>query len=238
MWGWSGMEKVKTDKNKHVVCTYCDNSATTKDHVPPKLLFAKPRPKLITVPACRACNISASIDDEYFRAGLVFEGVQTENSDALLVETDVIRSLKRFEARGFRNAVISNMREVECISPSGIYLGNAHELGIDPRRLNRVIERITRGLFFHHTGRRLPLDCRVSAFTSRLLSQSKIATILSLIGDLDSTVYTVGNQTFCYRFSLARDQENSSFWVFSVYGAFSFSAITIDQRTTISLEQL
>jgi hypothetical protein len=128
------------------------------------------------------------------------------------------------------------MREVECISPLGIYMGNAHELGVDPRRLNRVIERITRGLFLHHTGRRLPLDCRVSAFTSRSLSQRKIATILSLIGDLDSTVYTVGNQTFCYRFSLARDQENFSFWVFIVYGAFSFSAITIDQRTNTSLE--
>ena len=55
------------------ICTYCEKDAATADHVPPKLLFVKPRPQLVTVPACRGCNQTASLDDEYFRAAITLE---------------------------------------------------------------------------------------------------------------------------------------------------------------------
>jgi hypothetical protein len=53
-------------------CAYCGAAADlTRDHVPPRVVFPKPRPKdLITVPACRPCNVSAGPDDEYFGAAL------------------------------------------------------------------------------------------------------------------------------------------------------------------------
>ena len=38
------------------------------DHIPPKLLLARPYPNnLPTVPACRRCNASFQADDEYTR---------------------------------------------------------------------------------------------------------------------------------------------------------------------------
>src|SRR5262245_14982592 len=47
-------------------CIYCRTAkADTRDHVPPDLLFPSPKPKrLITVPACRACNQGFQQDDE------------------------------------------------------------------------------------------------------------------------------------------------------------------------------
>lgn len=41
------------------LCCYCGvRKATTKDHIPPKSIFNKPRPcDLITVPYCFECNI-------------------------------------------------------------------------------------------------------------------------------------------------------------------------------------
>ncbi len=39
------------------LCTYCDDQATTKDHVPPKCFFTETKPpNLITVPCCHDCN--------------------------------------------------------------------------------------------------------------------------------------------------------------------------------------
>ena len=53
-------------------CVYCGSTDDpTRDHVPPRAVFPKPRPtNLVTVPACRACNSSAAADDEYFAAVL------------------------------------------------------------------------------------------------------------------------------------------------------------------------
>ena len=48
-------------------CCYCHNPSTTKDHIPPKNIFPKPRPtNLITVLSCKDCNEDPSLDDEYF----------------------------------------------------------------------------------------------------------------------------------------------------------------------------
>ena len=50
-------------------CIYCGSKATTRDHVPPRLLLTRPYPpNLLTVPSCKACNNDASIDEQYFLA--------------------------------------------------------------------------------------------------------------------------------------------------------------------------
>jgi hypothetical protein len=183
----------------------------------------------VTVPACLSCNQGASRDDEYFRASLVFEGAEAGNSDAMGVLPAVHRSLRRPSAAGFRQAFLSGIRPVERISPAGLHLGTTWERPVDRRRLNNVVARITRGLFRHHSGRRLPIECEVDAFTSRALSQGGAATVLELIGDLRSPVHSIGNGAFSYRCSVAHDQENSSFWMFVVYGAFSFASLTLDR---------
>ncbi len=52
-------------------CAYCGvREGTTADHIPPKVCFPKPRPQLITVPACEECNNCFSKEDEEFAAFL------------------------------------------------------------------------------------------------------------------------------------------------------------------------
>lgn len=48
-------------------CIYCGQRATSRDHVPPKLLLERPYPSnLQTVPSCIRCNQGASLDEQYF----------------------------------------------------------------------------------------------------------------------------------------------------------------------------
>ena len=50
-----------------MICVYCGEPATTKDHVPPRCLLEKPYPtNLRTVPCCSRCNSKFSLDEQYF----------------------------------------------------------------------------------------------------------------------------------------------------------------------------
>lgn len=47
-------------------CVYCGGKTETRDHVPSKVLLDEPYPSnLPRVPACRHCNESFSMDEEY-----------------------------------------------------------------------------------------------------------------------------------------------------------------------------
>lgn len=63
-------------------CVYCGAPATTRDHVPPKCLLEKPYPTdLPTVPSCKKCNSSFSLDEQYF---LILLAATTEANPAIL----------------------------------------------------------------------------------------------------------------------------------------------------------
>lgn len=50
------------------LCYMCDTTASTKEHVPPRSFFPKPRPNnLWTVPACTNHNYENKLDIEYVR---------------------------------------------------------------------------------------------------------------------------------------------------------------------------
>lgn len=149
------------------MCIYCGTqAASTRDHIPPKCLFPGAREDLLTVPACTHCNNGASHDDEYFRLFL------TANENAVHGEileralAAVGRSLERTEARGLLESIVDSLRQVEVFSREGLYLGDTEGLVIDRERVTRVVERVTRGLYYHETGTPLSPDAEVSvAFT-------------------------------------------------------------------------
>jgi hypothetical protein len=70
-------------------CVYCgEQRELTRDHVPPRCLFSKPRPSdLITVPCCAHCNGDFQKHDEYFRiaitTGIDLEKFPKENADSI-----------------------------------------------------------------------------------------------------------------------------------------------------------
>ena len=49
-------------------CVICgDRKATTSEHIPPKCLYIEKPDPCFTVPACKECNSSTKLDDDYFR---------------------------------------------------------------------------------------------------------------------------------------------------------------------------
>src|SRR5216683_2580155 len=81
-------------------CAYCNQPATTRDHVPPKKLFTPPLPGyLITVPSCGQCNHGASDDDEVFRNELsIMAGSFGESANAAERLKPTMRGIRRNRA--------------------------------------------------------------------------------------------------------------------------------------------
>jgi hypothetical protein len=131
------------------ICVICgEHLATTVDHLPPKAIFSKPCPSdLITVPACSRCNNESSMDDEQFRNDLSLHiGMDTDKKRELLNRT--ARAIKR--NKKLQREIEKNRVLVELFSEGGVFLGRQMGVRWNSQAHDRVVERIVRGLYFHH----------------------------------------------------------------------------------------
>lgn len=129
-------------------CVYCGTDEDlTVDHVPPKLLLARPYPpNLLTVTACRTCNQSFQKDDEYTRTMLCIDVRAAKNSAAQSNLPAVLRSLQRPDARSFAEYLAGKAESSTVLGHDGSPMGQAFEL--DKARVNRTGERLIRALYF------------------------------------------------------------------------------------------
>lgn len=215
------------------ICTYCDSPATTVDHVPPRLIFPKPRPaNLITVPACRDCNKNASMDDEYFRLVTALEEKSSEHPDSKELLPVIMRSLNRRQFQGLQKSFSSSQFSCDIYTESGLFLKSAVGYNVVRDRLNAVFERITRGLFLNTFGRRLPLDTRVTASQGRGLVNPSIFEFVKKILEQGSNWSCLGNGTFCWKYSTCINQPETTAWIFLVFSSLVFISTTIGEEPT------
>src|SRR5262245_62097325 len=62
------VEQLRTfgDERQMAWCVYCGRDTETRDHVPSRIFLDEPYPEnLPVVPACRRCNESFSLGEEY-----------------------------------------------------------------------------------------------------------------------------------------------------------------------------
>ena len=220
------------------VCVYCgleepDVRDRTRDHIPPKNLFPEPRPSdLITVPCCRQCNSSASEDDEYFRFVLTSRIDTSDHPEAEKVRQSIFRSLQRPEAEGFKDLLRENMIDVDVHTTSGIYLRKGAGIRISHKRLNRVAERIVRGLYWYTFEVRLPSDwtavCRSDAILT-VNDKEMQEYIAAVFGPMlkQPPARIIGNHVFEYWYQVEKDCNYSTAWLLRFYGSMDFICGTI-----------
>jgi hypothetical protein len=105
--------------------------------------------------------LGTSGDDEYFRLFLAANQEASQHPTVKLLHEPIMRSLARPQARGFASSFWSQIHNLTILSPGGIYLGKAPGLLIDHVRLQRIVEKVVRGLFFHEYKNNLPPRCGI-----------------------------------------------------------------------------
>ena len=142
-----------------MLCPYClERESDTQDHVVPEGLFdVAPPGGYIKVPACEPCNNGHSRDEEYFLFMILAEATFT--SDVANRVLDRMANDHRSGRRrriGLVKAVQAKLRPASIYTPAGIYLGRGGATELDTSRVNRVLVKMIRGLYFHEFGAPLP----------------------------------------------------------------------------------
>lgn len=140
----------------------CGEPATTRDHVPPRGIFSKPYPKnLLTVPACQRCNEGSKLDDEYFRT-MVAAASRDSAQSKLLLAQKIIPGVREKPALAIQILKASVWKHVTTKDGK---TERIPELTIEVSRIQRVIEKIIKGLYWKHIGEKFPSDCSIDSYT-------------------------------------------------------------------------
>ena len=219
-------------KRPKPTCIYCGSRPeTTRDHVPPKSLFAPPRPNnLITVPCCIECRDGQSRDDEYFVHMLAMREGTGETPSVRAARDAALRSLMKPAKIGFARSLLRSISEVEAYSTAGIYLGQRLSYNVDLDRFTNVIRRTTFGLFFHEYGQRLPTDhrCQVYALAGFQSARQDVTEIMRRFWGhaISGRRRDFGDSVFTYWTRPIDGPEGATSWAFVVYGFVPFYAFT------------
>ena len=126
----------------------------------PRALFTRPfPPNLITVPACGVCNGDKAKDDDYLRDWLVCDiHAQHHPTAQALFNGKVLRAHGRNQSQVTR-LITTGARVQPWYTPAGVYLGDFPMLRLKDQRVQTILERIVRGLYFDAQRRRMPNEC-------------------------------------------------------------------------------
>lgn len=202
------------------VCIYCgkDNGPLTRDHVPPKCLFPKPRAEMITVPACLECNKSYEKDDVLFAVATCVDAYIDHPQATRAWETS-LRPLIR-KSPGFRAMLSSNLLPGRVRTPGGVYLPDRRAIRFSKARVTRVVERIVRGLLWHHYKMIVDGETEFEVYRNPSVDPE----VAEIINSYTASSW-IGGDIFRYRHGLATDGPDSSIWAMQFYACSEYMVV-------------
>jgi hypothetical protein len=152
-----------TEENKtKEICYLCGKSIKSNvsdDHVPPKAFYPKAVRtglNLQTAPSHKECNNAYRKDEEYFQHALFIEMLNQRPPIISHLEADFSRRAKKPQTPAMIRKVLKGFSN---ITPGGIYLPrNKYVVTINQARIERIVLKIARGLFYIDSKRFLPLE--------------------------------------------------------------------------------
>jgi len=118
----------------------------TRDHLPPRGFFPKPRPQnLITVSCCKTCHAKWCKEDDAMRAFFAMSARRSRAGDKIWEQKVIPGTVRRSPA--FREYVLSRTKEAHVATPIGIVEMAAFE--VPTERVNQFMIRMTKGLLRH-----------------------------------------------------------------------------------------
>jgi hypothetical protein len=210
-------------------CIFCGKAAGTREHIPAKHFFkGTPDRNLLTVPSCNSCNRGFQQDEDFFRQFYVSMLMDRSPQARQLMENEISRSITRAPALG--QQMFSQMALVDHYK-AGVYLGQktAYEVStLDRERINRVVDKIVKGLFYHEFGQTLPKDWIVQIIWINPKSEKELK-----LDDLAQTLKwnVIKEDTFAYGVDYVPNSYQS-IWILDFFKIPLFYILVLDKKTT------
>jgi 5-methylcytosine-specific restriction endonuclease McrA len=221
-------------KQQIAVCAYCGvEGPVTRDHVPPRIFFARPLPaNMVTVPACERCNKGFEADDEYTRMVLATDFRVAAHRDVLGTMTTIARSLGRRESHKFTDLLARSSRPTGLLTPSGAAI-NAWK--VDWNRIEATGRHILWGLHYAELRKRVDPN---ATFLVRYLPEWNPSHegILAMVRMYDLCAVRREKQigaAFSYGIGFRGD---ISVWMLLLYGSFMWIGAVGDLPENITVD--
>ncbi|MBI4231618.1 hypothetical protein HY605_00175, partial [Candidatus Peregrinibacteria bacterium] len=205
-------------QNDRTSCVYCGSKTNiTSDHIPPKCLFREREGlQLITVPACDKCNNFYGKDDEYFRIYVSGDISRNEQGDKLWYEKVMGSTFRR--SPKLRKNIVANISE--DIKVSNGTASKKKKLNLDASRINNVLIRIVKGLYWHHYNECLPSNILFEVYQNPPIDDGSKDILLR------TNLRMIGNEEFKYRYRRCDDDNFTSVWGLSFFMGAHFLVFT------------
>ena len=217
-------------REKKKLCVYCRSPEDlTRDHIPPKSFFAKPRPNnLITVPCCRTCHKEFTENDEYLRNYLIFSSQCRGHAAARQLQENGLRSLQDPNAGELSNPLFNTWDQSWPGNlASSLPFAHGATVAPDDERIEDVIERIVVGLFWIENDKYLPPDYTVGIIGSYdpRYRDWPVQQSVRRLQDEDDRI-NIGEGVFQYWWSWTKDappeETHRSDWMLQFYEGTTF----------------
>lgn len=201
---------------KKLCCYWCGQSATSREHVPPKCLFPiasdtsdgkDHREQLITVPSCDLHNAAKSHDDEYLLCVLAFS-ILNNPVGQQQAASKVLRALK--QAPRLAEQVLGKSKEITIQDASTGKIDSTIAFMVEQTRLDSALEHIARGLYFHHY--RTPWQG-----TLRVLSEFLVALDSPAAGARNARIQELRDSASEFFSSVDRNGANPSVFFYQLF---------------------
>lgn len=217
-------------------CVYCDGKYESDDHIPPKAIFSAINKKnLITVPSCIKCNGGFSKDDEYFRFVLTSIKHTENHADVEKLRDKVHKIFTRAESKKFAKSIIKTIEITPNYTSAGIFTGFSPTFEFNKDRMLNVAKRITKGLYYHERGEKIPDNFQVLAYWAGDFAND-VSDVGKRLRNLSQYVYTqnhkiIGNNVFQYWYSFLDEydekKEGQSVWLYRFYDEVDILSMTV-----------
>jgi hypothetical protein len=142
-----------------------------------------------------ACDRGCSLDDEYFRT-VVSAGSRDSPQSLHLLKQRILPRVRERPAIAIE--LLKSVRSVDVYSKGGIFLGRAPQITFDSARIQNVIAKIVRGLFWFHTKQSLGVDSVVEDYILNPEMEKPLQDEISKL-----TLFNVGDgSVFSYYFAV------------------------------------
>ncbi len=211
------------------VCIFCQKKADTREHIPAKQLFKGDLDSsLITVPSCSDCNSSFQSDEDFFRQFWASMFMEASEEAKRMFENEITRSIKRKPALAAQ--MFSQMQLVNAYTQAGKYSGRktAYHISDDDRsRINRVVRKIIKGLFFYEFRAIMPSDWEIKIVWITPINEKNLG--LDKLAK-EPRWRVIKKETFAYWMNSV-PETNQSIWLLGFFRKPLFYVLVLDELT-------
>jgi hypothetical protein len=223
-------------------CIYCGiRPAVKNEHVVGKVFFDKLPLDVITVPSCDECDKGKGdgglcdfhLDEEYMRNVLCLKTDVGTHRGAFNLLPKVMRSIGR--SFPMAQATVATSHLVNVRTQQGIILPNQLAFNVNLTRVERVIKKIVRGLFYAKEYSRLPNDVEFGIDLD--VSPAKLDEYRAMFLGDPNLWYGMGD-VFMYKAARQASASFQTMWLMVFYRSHAIMACTATKEDMVKLSEV